>query len=64
MNTEQFRWFKSSHSGGEGGACVEVATSPTAIRVRDSKVIDSPQLSVAPGAWSVFVSYTGLLPLD
>ncbi|TLQ45339.1 DUF397 domain-containing protein [Streptomyces marianii] len=25
MNTEQLRWFKSSHSGGEGGTCVEVA---------------------------------------
>ncbi|WNI24228.1 DUF397 domain-containing protein [Streptomyces sp. ITFR-16] len=25
MNTEQLHWFKSSYSGGEGGACVEVA---------------------------------------
>ncbi|MFE6159526.1 DUF397 domain-containing protein [Streptomyces sp. NPDC056486] len=25
MNTEQLNWFKSSHSGGEGGSCLEVA---------------------------------------
>lgn len=25
MNTEQLHWFKSSYSGGEGGACIEVA---------------------------------------
>ncbi|WP_432072394.1 DUF397 domain-containing protein [Streptomyces wuyuanensis] len=25
MNTEQLQWFKSSHSGGEGGTCIEVA---------------------------------------
>ncbi|MFI1471774.1 DUF397 domain-containing protein [Streptomyces wuyuanensis] len=27
MNTEQLQWFKSSHSGGEGGTCMEVAYS-------------------------------------
>lgn len=27
MNTNQLAWFKSSYSGGEGGACVEVAMS-------------------------------------
>lgn len=25
MNDSALRWFKSSHSNGEGGACVEVA---------------------------------------
>ncbi|MFF2328740.1 MULTISPECIES: DUF397 domain-containing protein [unclassified Streptomyces] len=25
MSTERPRWFKSSHSDGEGGACTEVA---------------------------------------
>ncbi|MGW0959474.1 DUF397 domain-containing protein [Streptomyces gelaticus] len=25
MNTERLRWFKSSYSDGEGGACIEVA---------------------------------------
>ncbi|MFJ5196684.1 DUF397 domain-containing protein [Streptomyces sp. NPDC088394] len=25
MNTEQLHWFKSSHSDGEGGNCIEIA---------------------------------------
>ncbi|MFD7866233.1 DUF397 domain-containing protein [Streptomyces sp. NPDC059783] len=25
MSTKQLHWFKSSYSGGEGGACIEVA---------------------------------------
>ncbi|NUL07632.1 DUF397 domain-containing protein, partial [Streptomyces lunaelactis] len=37
MNTERLNWFKSSYSSGEGGACVEVATCPATIHVRDSK---------------------------
>lgn len=48
-------WFKSSYSGDQGGACVEDAVSVAAVHVRDSKVVDGPQLSVAPGAWAVFV---------
>ncbi|HEU5158479.1 MAG TPA: DUF397 domain-containing protein [Streptosporangiaceae bacterium] len=31
------RWRKSSRSGGQGGACVEVADLGDAIGVRDSK---------------------------
>ncbi|WP_328763182.1 MULTISPECIES: DUF397 domain-containing protein [unclassified Streptomyces] len=51
-------WFKSSYSGGsEGDSCIEVAASPTAVRVRDSKVLDGPQLALTPQAWAGFVSY-------
>ncbi|WP_405890485.1 DUF397 domain-containing protein [Streptomyces sp. NBC_00133] len=64
MNTEQLHWFKSSHSGGEGGSCVEVATSPTTIRIRDSKITEGPRFAVAPEAWTAFVSYARVLPLD
>ncbi|MCX4823799.1 DUF397 domain-containing protein [Streptomyces sp. NBC_01142] len=64
MNTEQLHWFKSSHSGGEGGSCIEVAASPATIHIRDSKVTQGPQLAVTPTTWSAFVTYTGLLPLD
>uniref|UniRef100_UPI00099F2A3B DUF397 domain-containing protein n=1 Tax=Streptomyces puniciscabiei TaxID=164348 RepID=UPI00099F2A3B len=35
--TSELVWFKSSYSSGDGGECVEVATSPTTIHVRDSK---------------------------
>ncbi|MCD0448863.1 DUF397 domain-containing protein [Actinocorallia sp. API 0066] len=30
-------WRKSTHSGAQGGNCVEVAPLPSAIGVRDSK---------------------------
>ncbi|WP_319054218.1 DUF397 domain-containing protein [Streptomyces europaeiscabiei] len=50
-------WFKSSYSGAEGGDCVEVAASPQAIQVRDSKDPARPGLAVGPDAWAVFVGY-------
>ncbi|MEU3371875.1 DUF397 domain-containing protein [Streptomyces sp. NPDC006660] len=51
-------WFKSSYSGGtDGESCVEVATAPNAVRVRDSKTIGGPQLALTPNAWADFVAY-------
>ncbi|MFF2778143.1 DUF397 domain-containing protein [Streptomyces sp. NPDC058052] len=55
MSTTDLVWFKSSHSGAEGGNCIEVAAHPIAVHVRDSKVPHGPQLAVAPAAWAVFV---------
>ncbi|MFD5898706.1 DUF397 domain-containing protein [Streptomyces sp. NPDC060366] len=49
-------WFKSSYSGEEGGACVEVAAHPAAVHVRDSKVSDGPVLTLAPAAWAAFTA--------
>ncbi|WP_367124423.1 DUF397 domain-containing protein [Streptomyces phytohabitans] len=50
-------WFKSSYSSGEHDSdCVEVAVAPGAVRVRDSKVADGPQLAVSPVAWAGFVA--------
>ncbi|MCP3822895.1 DUF397 domain-containing protein [Streptomyces sp. A3M-1-3] len=57
MNTMELDWFKSSYSSGEGGACVEVATSPTTIHIRDSKNKQGPQLTVTPTTWAAFVAY-------
>ncbi|MGW0778646.1 DUF397 domain-containing protein [Streptomyces sp. NPDC002835] len=54
-----YHWRKSAHSSEQGGACVEVATHPAAIHVRDSKVAGGPVLSLAPAAWTVFVSDLG-----
>ncbi|WP_328789322.1 DUF397 domain-containing protein [Streptomyces sp. NBC_00273] len=51
MSTD-LKWFKSSYSGGDGDACVEIATGPTAIHVRDSKVQDGPVLDLAPASWA------------
>ncbi|MEU8507511.1 DUF397 domain-containing protein [Streptomyces brevispora] len=59
MSTE-LHWFKSSYSGDQGGDCIEVATGPHAIRIRDSKDLTVPSLSVSPAAWSAFLKYTEL----
>ncbi|MFJ7239048.1 DUF397 domain-containing protein [Streptomyces olivaceus] len=55
MSSTALRWFKSSYSGDEGGNCVEVATTPTAIHIRDSK---APQghVTVSPTAWAAFLA--------
>jgi len=42
-------WRKSSHSGGASGQCVEVASLPGLIGIRDSKNPDGPKLTVRPG---------------
>ncbi|WP_328394962.1 DUF397 domain-containing protein [Streptomyces sp. NBC_00390] len=57
MSTTELVWFKSSHSGSDGDACVEVATSATTVHVRDSKNTQSPQLALSPTAWTGFISY-------
>ncbi|RLL68430.1 DUF397 domain-containing protein [Streptomyces sp. Z26] len=48
-------WVKSSYSSNDGPECVEVAVAPGAVRVRDSKVADGPQLAVPASAWTDFV---------
>ncbi|WP_266388516.1 DUF397 domain-containing protein [Streptomyces canus] len=49
-------WQKSSYSGGgEGNACVEIATHPTHIAVRDSKTPTRATLTFQPSAFSTFL---------
>ncbi|WP_240135355.1 DUF397 domain-containing protein [Streptomyces sp. MUM 178J] len=51
-------WFKSSYSSsGNNADCVEVAATPRAVHVRDSKNIGGPRLAVTPLAWAGFVRY-------
>ncbi|MFB7953137.1 DUF397 domain-containing protein [Streptomyces sp. NPDC056045] len=51
------QWRKSSHSGTNGGDCVEVVDGlPHAVPVRDSKNPDGPILIVGAGAWRSFVA--------
>jgi hypothetical protein len=45
------RWRKSSHSGDNGGACVEVAYIPGFTAVRDSKNPAGPALLLTPRQW-------------
>ncbi|WP_406000185.1 DUF397 domain-containing protein [Streptomyces sp. NBC_00829] len=63
MNTNELNWSKSSYSSGEGGACVEVATRPSAVHIRDSKNPSGPHLAVTPTTWSAFLAHPALLPL-
>ncbi|MFD7448605.1 DUF397 domain-containing protein [Kitasatospora sp. NPDC059827] len=55
--SDQPEWFKSSYSNDQGGACVEVASCPSAIHVRDSKDKAGPTLTFSPEAWSAFVTF-------
>ncbi|QLE72423.1 DUF397 domain-containing protein [Streptomyces rectiverticillatus] len=52
-----FSWRKSSYSGSEGSNCVEVGILPQAVRIRDSKRKDGPQLAVGARSWAAFVGH-------
>lgn len=51
----QAHWRTSSHSGDEG-ACVEIATLPQVVGVRDSKDRTGPALLFTPAAWTTFTA--------
>ncbi|MET8285707.1 DUF397 domain-containing protein [Streptomyces sp. NPDC051643] len=57
MNTTELTWFKSSYSNNEGEACLEIATTPTTIHIRDSKnpADATPTLTVTPTTWTAFL---------
>ncbi|MGW5937683.1 DUF397 domain-containing protein [Streptomyces celluloflavus] len=57
MSNSELAWYKSSYSGSSGDSCVEIATSPTTIHIRDSKNTAGPQLAVPANAWAAFVTY-------
>ncbi|MFG3331081.1 DUF397 domain-containing protein [Streptomyces tendae] len=51
-------WFKSSYSSSsEGDSCVEIATAPATVHIRDSKNLGGPQLAFALAAWAGFLPY-------
>jgi hypothetical protein len=55
---DELAWFKSSYSGTSGGDCVEVATAPGAVHVRDSKS-QATVLSFPRKQWALFTAYAG-----
>ncbi|WP_406455964.1 DUF397 domain-containing protein [Streptomyces sp. NBC_01622] len=58
MSTTQLHWFKSSYSDdNEPGDCVEVATTATAIHVRDSKNKLAMELALSAPVWGEFVAF-------
>jgi hypothetical protein len=48
-------WKKSSRSASASGNCVEIATVPGAVAVRDSKDPEGPVLIIGPAAWVSFL---------
>jgi hypothetical protein len=48
------QWRKSSHSGAQGGECVEVAGLSNIVAVRDSKNVTGPVLIIARPSFSRF----------
>ncbi|SCF67957.1 DUF397 domain-containing protein [Streptomyces sp. Ncost-T10-10d] len=62
MNIERtpingLNWFKSTYSAGDGGECIEVATTDHAVLVRDSKDTSLPHLTLTRTGWAHFVRY-------
>jgi uncharacterized protein DUF397 len=57
QRTESLAWFKSSYSAGDGGQCVEVATSPQTVHVRDSKDVARSGLAVRADVWAAFLGF-------
>ncbi|WP_405644593.1 DUF397 domain-containing protein [Streptomyces uncialis] len=51
-------WFKSSYSDSSNGEdCIEIADTPHAVLVRDSKDTSGPRLGFTRTAWADFVPY-------
>ncbi|MBT2674483.1 DUF397 domain-containing protein [Streptomyces sp. ISL-14] len=53
----ELAWQKSTYSA-EAANCVEIATTPTTIHIRDSKNPTGPHLTLRPTAWTDFLSHT------
>ncbi|MEU5095274.1 DUF397 domain-containing protein [Streptomyces sp. NPDC020996] len=60
LGLDGLAWFKSSYSAGDGGECVEVATTPGRVHVRDSKDTTWASLAVKPTTWTAFVEFAAL----
>ncbi|HEV7977621.1 MAG TPA: DUF397 domain-containing protein [Amycolatopsis sp.] len=59
MTSHELKWFKSSHSGGGTGDCVEVALTDKTTAVRDSKSPAAGRLAVPHPAWRAFLAELG-----
>lgn len=49
-------WRKSSYSNQQGGDCVEVAETPAAVLVRDSRHRELGHLEFTPAEFSAFLA--------
>ena len=53
--TSRLVWRKPTYSNSSSN-CVEVASQPGTVAVRDSKNPAGPRLAITPAGWSAFVS--------
>lgn len=53
MTEHRSPWRKSTHSNGSS-SCIETATRPGAVAVRDSKDAAGPQLAIPASSWQAF----------
>jgi len=57
MDLTEAKWRKSTHSGGNEGNCVEIATNiPGIVAMRDSKNATGPALIFPADDWRIFLS--------
>jgi len=49
-------WRKSSYSGDNGGACVEIASSAETVLVRDTTDRSGPVVNFTADAWRTFTA--------
>ena len=63
---DTLRWIKASKSGGSGGNCVEVGTTPAgeAAGIRDSKSPERGHLPVTPGKFAALLESVKAGELD
>jgi uncharacterized protein DUF397 len=55
-NRDVSAWRKSTYSGSNGGACVEVGADGPAVMVRDTKDRAGAALTFGPDAWRWFAA--------
>ncbi|MFH8450299.1 DUF397 domain-containing protein [Streptomyces fungicidicus] len=53
---QTFRWRRSSHSG-DSSNCVEIATTPATVLIRDSKDTSGPRLGFSPTTWAALLTH-------
>jgi hypothetical protein len=54
MDVTGVAWRTSSYSGSNGGACVKVGVTASAVAVQDSKHPNGPLLAFAADTWKAF----------
>ncbi|MFE1838022.1 DUF397 domain-containing protein [Streptomyces sviceus] len=53
---QTLQWKKSTYSG-DSSNCVEIATTPGALYIRDTKTTESPPAIFRTSAWAPFISH-------